>query len=139
MTEPKGPVYLCLPREVLGDLTDKQVKFPKPRENGALISAPSSKAIKQTAEYIANAEFPIIVTSCTGRDHGNVAKLSRIAEKFGVAVALPGEPGGRELNIPTRHPMFIGIHPEEALEKADVIIAIDCEVPYWPDAPGLSR
>lgn len=67
-----------------------------------------------------------------GRDPGNIGKLSRITSDYGIAVALPGEPGGRELNIPTKHPMFIGVHPSEAIAKADVIIAIDCEVPYWP-------
>ena len=45
---------------------------------------------------------------------------------------MPGEPGARELNIPTTHPMFVGVHPAEAIAKADVIVAIDCEVPWWP-------
>ena len=132
MTEPKGPVYLCMPREVLGDLTDKQPSPSRLRELGATISSPSSKAIKQTAEYIAQAKFPLIITSCTGRDPANVEKLTRIAETYGLGVAVPGEPGARELNIPFQHPMFVGIHPAEAIAKADVIVALDCEVPWWP-------
>lgn len=134
MTEPRGPVYLCMPREVLGDLTQTQPAPARPRDLGASIAAPSTKAIKQTAEYIAQAEFPLIITSCTGRDPANVAKLTRIAETFGIGVAVPGEPGARELNIPLQHPMFIGIHPAEAIAKADVIVALDCEVPWWPSA-----
>lgn len=132
MTEPKGPVYLCMPREVLGNLTDKKPAPPRPRETGALISAPSTKAIKQTAEIIAKSKFPLIITSSVGRDPANLAKLSRIAEEFAIGVALPGEPGARELSIPTRHPMFLGVHPVDAIARADVIIVIDCEVPWWP-------
>lgn len=134
MTEPRGPVYLCMPREVLGDLTETKAVPPRQRALGASIAAPSTKAIRQTAEWIANAEFPLIITSCTGRDHGNVAKLTRIAENFGVGVSVPGEPGARELNIPLQHPMFLGTHPAEAIAKADVIVALDCEVPWWPSA-----
>jgi len=134
MTEPHGPVYLCMPREVLGDLTDQNAVPPRDRPLGASISAPSTKAIKQTAAWIAEAEFPLIITSCTGRDPANVAKLSRIAETFGVGVAVPGEPGARELNIPFKHPMFVGIHPAEAIARADVLISLDTEVPWWPSA-----
>ncbi|MES2625039.1 MAG: thiamine pyrophosphate-requiring protein [Pseudomonadota bacterium] len=132
MSEPKGPVYLCMPREVLGDLTDKRAVPPRPRALGALLSTPSVAGIRQTAEWLANAEFPLIISSSTGRDPANVAVLSNIAQQFGIGVAMPGEPGARELNIATTHPMFLGVHPAEAIAKADVIVAIDCEVPWWP-------
>ena len=134
MTEPRGPVYLCMPREVLGDLIETRAAEPRPRPLGASIAAPSSKAIRQAAEWIAAAEFPLIVTSCSGRDRPNVGKLTRIAEHFGVGVTAPGEPGARELNIPLQHPMFVGIHPTDAIARADVIVALDCEVPWWPSA-----
>jgi acetolactate synthase-1/2/3 large subunit len=132
MSEPKGPVYLCMPREVLGDLTDKQPTPPRPRALGALLSTPSTEGIRQTAEWLSHAQFPLIISSSTGRDPQNVAVLSRIAQSYGIGVALPGEPGARELNIATTHPMFLGVHPADAIAKADVIVAIDCEVPWWP-------
>jgi acetolactate synthase I/II/III large subunit len=132
MSEPKGPVYLCMPREVLGDLTNTQAAKPRSRPLGTLPATPSAAGIQQAAEWLATAEFPLIITSSSGRDGANVGRLSRIAEQYGIGVALPGEPGARELNIPTTHPMFIGVHPAEAIAKADVIVAIDCEVPWWP-------
>ena len=132
MSEHKGPVYLCMPREVLGDLTDKQPAPPRPRALGSLLATPSPEGIHQAAEWLANAQFPLIISSSTGRDPRNVAVLSRIAQRYGIGVALPGEPGARELNVATTHPMFLGVHPADAIAKADVIIAIDCEVPWWP-------
>jgi acetolactate synthase I/II/III large subunit len=132
MSEPKGPVYLCMPREVLGDLTDKQPKPMRQRELGALPAAPSSKGIKQAAQWLADAQFPLIISSSTGRDPANLAKLINIAERFGIAVAMPGEPGARELNFPTTHPHYLGQNPVEAIARADVIVSLDCEVPWWP-------
>lgn len=139
MSEPKGPVYLCMPREVLGDITDKSVPPPRERALGALLSTPSAPGIEQAAQWLANAEYPLIISSSTGRDPQNVARLARIAEQYGIGVALPGEPGARELNIPTTHPMFVGVHPADAVAKADVIVAIDCEVPYWPSKVMLKQ
>lgn len=132
MSEPKGPVYLCMPREVLGDMTDTTPPPPRPRALGALPATPSAEGIEQAAQWLANAEFPLVISSSTGRDPQSMHRLARIAEEFGIGVALPGEPGARELNIPTTHPMFVGVHPSEAIAKADVIVAIDCEVPWWP-------
>ena len=132
MSEPKGPVYLCMPREVLGDLTRKRPAPPRDRQLGSLPAAPSSKGIKQTAQWLSNAKCPLIITSCTGRDAGNFSKLSRMVETWGIGVAMPGEPGAREISIPTTHPMFMGVHPAELIAKADVIISLDCEVPWWP-------
>jgi acetolactate synthase-1/2/3 large subunit len=62
----------------------------------------------------------------------NVARLAQMADEFGIAVGYPGEPGPREVSIPNDHPMFLGLHPRDAIARADVIVAIDCEVPWWP-------
>lgn len=132
MSEPKGPVYLCMPREILGDLTSTSPAAPRPRALGALPSTPERHAIRQVAQWLADAECPLIVSSSTGRDPANFHCLSRIAEQYGIGIALPGEPGARELNVPTTHPMFVGVHPNDTLARADVIVAIDCEVPWWP-------
>ncbi len=134
MTEPRGPVYLCMPREVLGDLTETNPVPPRNRNLGASIATPSIEDVRLAAKWLANAKFPLIITSCTGRDRANVARLRGIAEDYGFGVSVPGEPGARELNIPLQHPMFLGIHPAEAIAKADVIVALECEVPWWPNA-----
>jgi len=137
MSEPKGPVYLCMPREVLGDITNHGPKPPADRNLGSLSTVPSAKGIAQAARWLADAEFPLIISSSAGRDAGNVGKLSHIAETYGIGVALPGEPGARELNIPTLHPMFLGVHPADAIANADVLVVLDCEVPWWPSKVTL--
>jgi acetolactate synthase-1/2/3 large subunit len=134
MSEPRGPVYLCMPREVLGDETQAQPAPMRNRPLGALPAAPSAEGIAEAARWIAEAEFPLVVSSSTGRDGENIARLVRITERFGIGVAMPGEPGARELNFPTTHPMYLGQNPLDALARADLILALDCEVPWWPSA-----
>ncbi|MFQ5661059.1 MAG: thiamine pyrophosphate-requiring protein [Gammaproteobacteria bacterium] len=133
MSEPRGPVYLNMPREVLGNAAASDVTPPRrQRPLGSQPSAPSQGAINKTAQALAGAEFPLIMTASLGRNPANVELLSRLADEFSIAVGLPGEPGPRDVNIPSSHPMFLGINPTEAIARADVILAIDCEVPWWP-------
>jgi acetolactate synthase-1/2/3 large subunit len=132
MSEPRGPVYLTLPREVLGDTDATTSASPRDRSPGAVPAEPAPEAIQAAAAAIAEAEFPLILTAIAGRDPSNLARLERLAEKFGVAVGYPGEPGPREVSIPADHPMYVGVNPMAAIEQADVIVALDCEVPWWP-------
>jgi len=132
MTEPRGPVYLALPREVLGDADSTTPPVRSGRSPGAVPAEPAASAIRTAAEAIAAAEFPLILTATAGRDPGNVALLSRLAEEFGIAVGYPGEPGPREVSIAADHPLYLGVNPRAAIEQADVILALDCEVPWWP-------
>ena len=85
MSEPRGPVYLTLPREVL---TAPGVK-PR-RDNvrplGSLAPEPARAAIEQAASLIAKAEFPIIVTSSVGRVPAAVGALAALAEEFALPV-----------------------------------------------------
>lgn len=132
MSEPRGPVYLSMPREILADPARSKAKPPRQRPLGSLPALPSQDAIDKTARLLAEAELPVIITSTLGRNPDNVALLSRLADEFSIAVALPGEPGARELSIPSDHPMFIGVNHIDATARADVLLAIDCEVPWWP-------
>ena len=132
MSEPRGPVYLHMPRELLGDQVRTEPRVPRQRPLGSRPAIPSREAVQEAAEAIAEAEFPLIMTAYSGRDHENVAQLGRLATDFGIAVGIPFEPSSRELNIPSSHPMYIGMHPIDAISRADVIIALDCEVPWVP-------
>jgi acetolactate synthase-1/2/3 large subunit len=121
-----------MPREVLGDTDNTAGAARRERKPGAIPAEPSAEAITIAAAAIAGAEFPLILTAVAGRDPSNVARLERLAEKFGIAVGYPGEPGPREVSVSANHPMYLGVNPRAAIEQADVIIALDCEVPWWP-------
>jgi acetolactate synthase-1/2/3 large subunit len=132
MTEPRGPVYLALPREVLADPDPLPPTPPRNRALGAVQALPDPHEIDRAAQKLAAARFPLIITANSGRYPENVALLSALAEEFGIAVAQPGPPGARDLNIPWNHPMFLGSNNVHALRQADVILVLDCDVPWWP-------
>jgi acetolactate synthase I/II/III large subunit len=128
MSEPRGPVYLTLPREVL------TAPGAKPRRDtvrplGSPAPEPARAAIEEAAALIAKAEFPIIVTSSVGRVPAAVGALAALAQEFALPVV---QAEARDMNLPTDHPMHLGHNPGEFLPKADVVIVIDSVVPWMP-------
>jgi acetolactate synthase-1/2/3 large subunit len=132
MSEPRGPVYLNMPREVLAEMAHGEAKALRKRPLGASPAIPAQADIDTAAELIREARFPLILTASAGRSPENVALLAKLADDFAVAVAQPGPPGARDMNMAWDHPMFLGSHNVNALRRADVIISLDCDVPWWP-------
>ncbi|HET7609270.1 MAG TPA: thiamine pyrophosphate-requiring protein [Gammaproteobacteria bacterium] len=127
LSEPRGPVYLTLPREVLAS-PHKDSATPLPPTELAM-PQPSAQHIDTLAEWIAAAEFPLIVTSNLGRDRAAVRVLAELAERHAIPVA---EPHGSCVNLPASHPFKLGHAGTELLGKADVVLVVDCEVPWYP-------
>src|SRR5262249_38328405 len=72
MSEPRGPVYLTLPREVLAGPGTKP-RRDAVRPLGAVAPEPARAAIEEAAQLIAKAGVPLIVTSSSGRGPAGVA------------------------------------------------------------------
>ncbi len=135
MTEPRGPVYLTLPREVIATELPGG-KIPNgPVYKAATAPAPDPAAIEQVAKLIAKAKRPVIITTNLGANHDAVAALDVLADECAITVAANWP---RYVNIRADHPMYLGVDSKLALEGADVIIVIECDVPWTPstDNPG---
>ena len=128
MSEPRGPVYLTLPREVLSGPT-VHMRRDTAHPLGSFAPEPAQAAIEEATRLIAKAEFPLIVTSSVGRVAAAVGELAALAEDFAIPVV---QSEARDLNLPTDHPMHLGHNAGEFLPKADVIIVIDSPVPWMP-------
>jgi acetolactate synthase-1/2/3 large subunit len=126
MSEPRGPVYLTLPREVL-TAPSIDARRDTVRPLGAMAPEPARAAIEQAAALIAKAEFPLIVTSSSGRVAAAVGALAALAGDFALPVV---QAEARDMNLPTDHPMHLGHDPGAFLPKADVVIVIDSAVPW---------
>jgi acetolactate synthase-1/2/3 large subunit len=127
LSEPRGPVYLTLPREVLADIERPQPKPLPPTEIAA--PQPSARYIDTLAEWVAAAEWPMILTSNLGRDLGAVGVLAELAERHSIPVA---EPHASCVNLPASHPFKTGHAGTELVSRADLIIVTECEVPWYP-------
>ena len=127
LSEPRGPVYLTLPREVLAEQERSPARALPPTAIAA--PQPSQRHIETVAEWVAGAEWPMILTSNLGRDRDAVGVLGTLAESFGIPVA---QPHASCVNLPASHPLNTGHAGTELLSRADVIIVADCEVPWYP-------
>ena len=135
MSEPRGPVYLTLPREVLTD------RAPASRRNtvrplGASAPEPAWSSIEEAAGLIAKAEFPLIITSSIGRNPAAIGELAALAEEFTLPVV---QSEARDFNRPGSHPMHVGYEPAALLSKADVIVVLESPVPWIPGSHGPRR
>ena len=129
MSEPKGPIYLTLPREVLATPIDTFTYTSPSRHRTPSVPYADPAAIDEAAEMIARAENPVIITSSAGRDTGDVARLAALAECFASPV-VQRKP--RYMALPTDHDMHLGYNPDAFLDKADLVIVLECDVPWIP-------
>jgi len=129
MTSPKGPVYLSLPREVLGEVVQMPAESARAHRSVPRAPVPSPADIEQLAEWIGEARAPVVITGLLGQDPRDAVVLSRLAEQW----ALPVIPyTSRYFAIASNHPMFQGSMPGPLLNEADLVIVIESDVPWLP-------
>ena len=129
MSEPRGPVYLTLPREVLAEAPGTFAFESPSRRRAASSPAPDAEAIDQAAEWIAAAENPLAITAGAGRCAEGAAALAELAERLALPV-VSYRP--RHLCLATDHPMHVGFEPGGLIGEADLILVLDCDVPWIP-------
>ena len=131
MSNPKGPVYLAGAREVMAEEIEPykidQEKYC-PVEPAAL----PAKAVSKIAEAMVSAISPLVITGYSGRNHANPAQLVQMAD------LIPGlrvfDAGGSDKCFPSTQRASLGFRSsfDKATTEADVILIIDCDVPWIP-------
>jgi acetolactate synthase I/II/III large subunit len=127
MSEPRGPVYLTLPREVLAaPPPDTALRTPPAVPAPA---SPDARAVSILAQALASANEPVIVCTASGADTRTVAALSQLCERFGIGV---GEARPRYVNVPSSHPLHMGYDRGAIFESADAMLFLEADVPWIP-------
>jgi len=127
-SEPQGPVYVTLPREVLAS------SFPSHFSETSTIapaSAPAADpdALEEAAKFLGAAEHPLLITASGGRTADSARAIEQLAQMLAVPV-VHYRP--RHLALSTEHPMHCGWDPHALLKEADVVLVVDCDVPWIP-------
>jgi acetolactate synthase I/II/III large subunit len=126
ITEPQGPVYLCLD----AGLQEEPLESPVPVPDVARLrpAAPphaSPRDLEEAARRLVDARFPVIVTESLGRRPEAVPILCRLAERLAAPmIDLAGESEGRA-SVPSRHPLDMTGARQEVVAEADVVLALD--------------
>jgi acetolactate synthase-1/2/3 large subunit len=132
-TEPRGPVYLSLPREVIAAPASGPEGPAPSRLNPAAPPAPDAAAVAAAARLLAQAARPLIVTANAGRDTAAFSALTRFVERFAIPVV---QHRPRYLSLPSSHPMNLGFDPARLVPTADVIVVLEADVPWIPSRAG---
>lgn len=130
-SNPQGPVYLCGAREAVEEEIDPyslNQAFWTPVEPTAL----SSSQAASIAKLLVEAKNPLVVTGYSGRNHAAVGALVNLANTVRGLRVL--ETGGSDLCFPADHPAWQGLRlgNHESIRNADVILVLDCDVPWVP-------
>ncbi|TVY46982.1 Benzoylformate decarboxylase [Lachnellula occidentalis] len=128
-SDPAGPVYLCGAREPMEeDLTPYTLEQAhwNPVEPAAL----SESAVKRISEALMGAKEPLVITGYSGRNHGAVPELVKLADTIKGLRVL--DTGGSDMCFPADHRAWLGLRygVDDSIRTADVILVIDCDVPW---------
>tara|TARA_R110002126_G_scaffold291808_1_gene459883 strand:- start:111017 stop:112732 length:1716 start_codon:yes stop_codon:yes gene_type:complete len=126
-SSPEGPVYLSLPREALSADIEPGQATPATARPAASRAYPDPEMIAIAAQWLENAKAPVLLVQ-RGDPKG---QLSQALQAFASTHAIPvAEPFSVRNVMPSSHDMFIGHDVKTALEGADVIVALDCDIPW---------
>ena len=130
-SDPPGPVYLTLPREVLAEPwpTDQVRAFPRERYGSVSAGGVDFARLQPLVQRLLAARAPIVVTSYLGRKAEAVAALRELAELCGLRVY---EFQPTHMNMPRESPCFGGFDPGAGLAGCDVGLLLDVDVPWLP-------
>jgi len=101
-TPPMGPVYVCLPQDIL-DMPATEPVFPTTIPTTRV--APSSSQLQQPATLLAGAERPMIFVGDGVAYSGAQEELTRLAELIGAEVY---DADAGEVNMSYGHPLYQG-------------------------------
>ena len=130
-SDPTGPVYLTLPREVLAAPVDAASLGAYGHQNHLPVKAQGAdtKAIRAIAEQLMRSENPMLVTAYAGRNHEAPALIEKLAILCGMRVC---EFNTIYMSIRRDSPYFGGYNPAAFTEQADFGLMVDVDVPWIP-------
>jgi acetolactate synthase-1/2/3 large subunit len=131
-SEPQGPVYVTLPREILAQ-GFRQKFSPAPSIVPASPPAADPDTLEKAARLLGSARSPLLITANGGRTLESSRAIAELAEALAIPV-VHYRP--RYLALSTEHPMQCGWDPHPLLKEADVVLVVDCDVPWIPKEGG---
>ncbi len=130
-SDPMGPAYLMLPREVLAatapplpEVRRRALESHPVRAGGA-----SHEALERVADRLLSAREPLLITAYAGRNPAVPPLIEELAELAGIRVA---EFNAIFHNVSRESPCFAGNQPGPFAETTDFGLMVDVDVPWVP-------
>jgi acetolactate synthase I/II/III large subunit len=130
-SDPQGPVYLTLPREVLAEPVSPVPgpAYDSERYGPVLAGGIDEERAQAIAGQLMAAGQPVAAASYLGRKADAVAALEDLAMLCGIQVF---EFSPSHMCIPRSSPCFAGFDPGKVLGGADFGLLLDVDVPWLP-------
>ncbi|MDW8359510.1 MAG: thiamine pyrophosphate-requiring protein [Candidatus Caldarchaeum sp.] len=126
LTEPKGPVYISLPREWSIQKSKDWVIPPVEDYSPPTPPQADAEALDKIADLLLKAEKPVIATRWLGKNPEAVKELVKLAELLSIPV---NGAVGMYMNFPTNNPLS---YPYP-INEADLIFVINSDLPWIPN------
>jgi len=128
-SDPRGPAYLMLPREVLAEdwPEDRVRSHAGVQHQPVAASGVSDDALEPIVQGLLQAQRPLLITAYAGRNAQAVAAIDELARFAGIRVC---EFNPLYLNIPRDSPCFAGWQPGPWVAEADLGLMVDVDVPW---------
>src|SRR5215469_6032112 len=136
-SDPKGPVYLMGPREVMEEEIPR-IEVDQDRWAPIAPVALPAEGAEEIAVGLRSARRPLVVTSYLGRNPQAVEELVRLCRCTGMGVL---ESVANYLNFPSDNELYVGVQGNEpvqnpCLAEADFVLVMDSDVPWIPSKNG---
>ena len=136
MTEPRGPVFLSLPREPLAEAWPDEFAVDVPLQSVPSRTQPDPDAVAKAAVMLAAARNPLIIAQRSDPEGRLSDALATLAESAAIPVI---ENQALHNNLPTAHPMHGGYDVGPWLGEADVIVVVQSQVPWLQRSQKLAE
>ena len=129
--DPNGLLYLAGAREVLAEKV-KPYSLPQEQWRGIRPAAFPREAVRTIAEALVHAGRPLVITGHVGQNRQCPDELAQLVN------SIPGlrvlDTGGSDMCFPMNHraSQEFRLATHECTKDADVILMLDCDVPWLP-------
>jgi len=121
MTEPRGPVYLCLDVELQESRLPEGFAIPDPsRYRPAAPPSGNPEAIADAARALREARWPVLLVEGLGRTPGGSEALQALSELLGIPVVEQGS----AFNLSNLHPLNVTGASVDVLKEADLVLTV---------------
>ena len=139
MTQPQGPVYVCLDAAIQEQPIDPALALPElPRFQPPSPADPPHEALAAAAELLGKAQHPVIMVGRVARTHPEWEQRIELAERLGAYVISDIKTGATFPTTHKLHPyppeLYVTDEAGALIREADVLLSLD-----WVDLGGTLR
>jgi benzoylformate decarboxylase len=121
---PSGPVFLGVPSDVWSGKTEQTSLIPASRTVSTSRIQPDSSAVDQAAQWLVDADNPLLIAGAELPRWGGLAELATISDQLGATVSGDTSSSRSSMGFPSDHPRYLGAMrgPIESTTPFDVVL-----------------